>query len=251
MKSLLKAFLNISNRSLVGILSSSKGETLSPLQELPLLTSQEKHQLLIEWNDTEADYPADKTVHQLFEEQVRKTPHNIAVVYEDQELNYEQLNEKANQLAYYLRAQGVGPDTLVAIAVERSLEMIIGLLAILKAGGAYVPLDPTYPEDRLQFMLEDTKAPLLITQAHLKERFKGYAGKTLSLQLDTESKSLLIEEAPLNELGLSSQVWTNLSTRDSQDLLSLSTPHNLAYVIYTSGSTGKPKGVMTSSPIGI
>jgi surfactin family lipopeptide synthetase A len=100
-----------------GILS----DPYQSIQELPLLTSQEKHQLLIEWNDTEVDYPADKTVHQLFEEQVRKTPHNIALVYEDEELTYEQLNEKANQLAHYLRAQGVGPDTLVAIAVESSL----------------------------------------------------------------------------------------------------------------------------------
>ena len=104
-------------------------------------------------------YPEDKTIHQLFEEQVEKTPDNVAAVYEDEQLTYWELNERANQLAHYLRARGVGPDTLVAIAVERSLEMIIGLLGILKAGGAYVPLDPTYPEDRLQFMLEDTKRP--------------------------------------------------------------------------------------------
>ncbi|MBW8310152.1 MAG: AMP-binding protein, partial [Candidatus Paracaedibacteraceae bacterium] len=123
-------------------------------QTLPLLTQEEKQQLLITWNDTEVDYPEDKTIHQLFEEQVRRTPDNIAVVYENEELTYQQLNERANQLAHHLRALGVKPDTLVAIAVERSLEMIVGILGILKAGGAYVPLDPSYPTTRLQFMLE-------------------------------------------------------------------------------------------------
>jgi non-ribosomal peptide synthetase component F len=141
---------------------------LNPFDDYPLLTSIEENQLLIEWNDTKSSYPEDKLIHQLFEEQVIKTPNNVAVVYEDHELTYQQLNEKANQLAHYLRSLGVGPDTLVAIAVERSLEMIIGLLGILKAGGAYVPLDPSYPSERLQFMLEDTNASVLITQAHLK-----------------------------------------------------------------------------------
>ncbi|MBL8675864.1 MAG: amino acid adenylation domain-containing protein, partial [Alphaproteobacteria bacterium] len=227
---------------LKGVINSPKEDLLKSIYELPLLTSQEKHQLLIEWNNTKADYPADKTVHQLFEEQVKKTPHNTAVIYENQELSYEQLNAKANQLAHYLRGQGVGPDTLVAIAVERSLEMIIGLLAILKAGGAYVPLDPAYPEDRLQFMLEDTNAPLLITQAHLKERFNSYSGKVFSLQLDTVIKDLFIEDSTVS-VPESSLVWINLSDEPSQNPLSLSTPNNLAYVIYTSGSTGKPKGV--------
>jgi hypothetical protein len=180
----------------------------------------------IEWNDTVVDSPA-KTVLQLFEKQVRKTLHNIAVVYEDHELNYEQLNKKANQLVNYLRAQGVGPDTLVAIAGERAPEMIIDLLAILKAGGAYVLLDPAYPEYHMQFKLKDTKAPLLITQAHLKEKFKNYTGKTLSLQLDTETKDLFMEGSPVSDLSPSSQVWTNLSTRDSQDLPPLSIPRNL------------------------
>ena len=186
------------------------------------LTSQEQHQLLIEWNDTKADYPKEKSIHQLFEEQVSKTPNNIAVVYKDQELTYQQLNEKANQLAHYLRNIGVGPDTLVAIAVERSLEMVVGLLGILKAGGAYVPLDSTYPQERLQFMLEDTNAPVLITQSSLKSMFKSYPGITLALD---DNKEIIERESKKN-------------------LLSLTSPHHLAYVIYTSGSTGKPKGVM-------
>ena len=165
------------------------------IQTIPLLTEEERHQLLIEWNNTKADYPEDKTIHQLFEEQVEKTPNNIAVVYEDEELTYQQLNERANQLAHYLRTLGVRPDTLVAIAVERSLEMIIGLLGILKAGGAYVPLDPTYPQERLQFMLEDTNAPILITQAHFNETFRNYSGTTLNLQLRSEKKELFVEKS--------------------------------------------------------
>ena len=201
---------------------------------------------LTEWNDTQTDYPKDKTIHQLFEEQVKKIPNDTAVIFEDQVLTYQQLNEKANQLAHYLRAQGVGSETLVAIGVERSLEMIIGLLAILKAGGAYIPLDPTYPEDRLQFMLEDTRASVLITQAHLKEKFKGYPEKILSLQLDAETKDLLIQESSVNTPHSSSQIWINLSNQPSKNPYPLSTPHNLAYIIYTSGSTGKPKGVQVN-----
>ena len=180
----------------------------------------------------------------MFEEQVTKSPNNIAVVYEDQELTYQQLNERANQLAHHLRSLGVKPDTLVAIAVERSLEMIIGLLGILKAGGAYVPLDPSYPEERLQFMLEDTKAPILITEAQLQETFRDYPGTTLNLHLRSEAKELFIEEWSFNTENSQTQRWISPCAESSQNLTSLTTPHNLAYVIYTSGSTGKPKGVM-------
>jgi len=123
---------------------------------LPLLTQAERHQLLVEWNNTEVEYPFDKCIHQLFEEQVQKTPHSVAVVYEDEQLTYQQLNERANQLAHYLQTFGVGPEVLVGICVERSLNMIVGLLGIFKAGGAYVPLDPAYPFERLGFMLEDS-----------------------------------------------------------------------------------------------
>ncbi|MBL8675936.1 MAG: amino acid adenylation domain-containing protein, partial [Alphaproteobacteria bacterium] len=209
-----------------------------------LLIPPEQHQLLIEWNDTRTPYPEDKTIHQLFEEQVKKTPHNVAVVYEGQEFTYQELNERANQLAQYLRSLGVGPDTLVAIAVERSLEMIIDLLGILKAGGAYVPLDPSYPQNRLQFMLDDTQAPVLLTQSSLKDKFKSYIGKKLNLHLDSETKTLLIEDPSSNTVDSQTQVWTSLSTYSLKNLHSLSSSHNLAYVIYTSGSTGNPKGVM-------
>jgi non-ribosomal peptide synthetase component F len=154
--------------------------------------------------------------------------------------------QRANQLAHYLRGQGVGPDTLVAIAVERSLEMIIGLLAILKAGGAYVPLDPAYPEDRLQFMLEDTNAPLLITQAHLKERFNNYSGKAFSLQLDTVTKDLFIEDSTVS-VPDSSPVWTNLSGESSRTLFLFLLPIILlmssipqALQVNLKGSIGRP-----------
>ena len=119
------------------------------ISDLPLLTESERHQLLVGWNDTKRDYPNDKCIHQLFEEQVERSPDAKALVYEDQQLTYEELSRRANQLAHYLRKQGVGPEVLVGICMERSLELIVGLLGILKTGGAYVPLDPTYPNNGL------------------------------------------------------------------------------------------------------
>lgn len=141
----------------------------SRLSELPLLTEPERHQLLIEWNDTQVEYPQDRCIHELFEVQVERGPEATAVVYENQCLSYRELNAKANQLAHHLRALGVGLDTLVGICVERSLEMVIGLLGILKAGGAYVPLDPTYPKERLLYILEDARPSVLLTQARLRD----------------------------------------------------------------------------------
>jgi len=192
------------------------------IQTLPILTSSEKQQLLVEWNDTKASYPKNKTIHQLFEEQVEKSPDDVAVVYEDQELTYEELNKKANQLAHYLRSLGVGPDTLVVIAVERSLEMIIGFLGVLKAGGAYVPIDPDYPQERLQFMLEDTNALIILTDTKVIDKLPTTFARLICLD----------------------EEWETISALPSSNLLSLTLPHHLAYVIYTSGSTGKPKGVL-------
>jgi non-ribosomal peptide synthetase component F len=157
------------------------------LKDLPLLTEAERHQILVEWNDNKADFPQDKCIHQLFEEQVAKSPEAVAVVFEDQQLTYAQLNAKANQLAHHLRSLGVKPDTLVAICVERSLEMVIGLLGILKAGGAYVPLDPDYPAERLVYMLQDTAAPVLLTQGRLKERLPAHQARTVCLDEDWEA----------------------------------------------------------------
>ncbi len=191
------------------------------IEALPLLTEAERHQLLVEWNDTQANYPKDLCIHQLFEAQVERTPEAVAVVSEEQQLTYRELNTRANQLAHYLRKRGVGPDVLVGICVERSLEMVIGLLGILKAGGAYVPLDPAYPKERLVFMLEDTQAPAMLTQQQLVEKLPEHGAKVVCLDSDWEAI------AGENDKNPSSGVMAN----------------NQAYVIYTSGSTGRPKGV--------
>jgi amino acid adenylation domain-containing protein/thioester reductase-like protein len=190
------------------------------LSDLPLLAEAEKQTLLVEWNNTQIEYPQDLGIHQLFEAQVEKTPNAVAVVHENQHLTYQQLNQKANQLAHYLRKHGVAPEVLVGICVERSLEMIVGLLAILKAGGAYLPLDPAYPQERLAYMLADAQVSVLLTQ------------ESLSANLDTSAKVICIDNTEL----IIQQPQTNLINQSQLD--------NLAYVIYTSGSTGKPKGVM-------
>ncbi len=165
------------------------------MSKLQSLTEAERHQLLVEWNDTKADYPQEKCIHQLFEEQVERTPNALATVFKDQHLTYQQLNERANQLANYLQKLGVGPEVLVGICVDRSLETIVGVLGILKAGGAYVPLDPEYPQERLAFMLEDSQASVLLTQQRLVEHLPRHQAKVICLDTDwpaiaTESKTL-------------------------------------------------------------
>ena len=192
-----------------------------PLSDLPLLTEAERHQLLAAWNDTAADYPGDKCLHQLFESQVERTPDSVAVVFEDRSLTYRELSERATQLAGHLSGLGVKPGVLVGICVERSLDMMVGLLGILKAGGAYVPLDPAYPKERLAFMLADSGASALVTQQALLETFADHQAQVVCLDSDWPA----IAQSPITNNKL------------------LITPDNLAYVIYTSGSTGKPKGV--------
>jgi amino acid adenylation domain-containing protein len=191
------------------------------LSDLPLLTKAERQQLLTEWNNTRADYPIHHCFHQLFEDQAARTPDKIAVSFEDQQLTYSQLNARANQLAHYLRQRGVGPEVLVGICVERSLEMMIGLLGILKAGGAYVPLDPAYPKERVALMIEDARVPVLLTQQKLVAGLPEQEAAVVRLDADM---NVIARE---NEANPDSGV----------------TPENLAYVIYTSGSTGRPKGV--------
>jgi len=191
------------------------------LSKLPLLTEPEQHQLLVEWNNTQTEYPQQQCIHQLFEVQVESTPNAVAVVFEDQQLTYSELNAKASQLAHYLKKHGVGPEVLVGICTERSLSMIIGLLGILKAGGAYVPLDPTYPQERLAFILKDTQVSVLLTQNKLLPRLPE--NDVHIVYLDTD--------------------WGVISQETEKNPDSSVTPLNLAYVIYTSGSTGKPKGV--------
>jgi amino acid adenylation domain-containing protein len=206
-------------RVLLEAIVADPGQAIS---QLPLLTEAERRQLLIEWNDTAAEYPRDRCIHQLFEAQVERTPEATALVYETQQLTYGELNARANRLAHHLRSLGVGPEVLVGVCLERSLELVVGLLAILKAGGAYVPLDPGYPAERLAFMLQDTQAPVLLTEQRSLARLPAYAGHTLCLDRDAAR----IAQHPETNPPVSSS------------------PTNLAYVIYTSGSTGKPKGVM-------
>ncbi|NET56637.1 MAG: AMP-binding protein, partial [Symploca sp. SIO2E6] len=156
----------------------------SRLGELPLLTAQEEQQLLIEWNQTATDYPTSKCIQKLFEEQVERTPEAVAVVFEQQQLSYRQLNQRANQLAHYLQTLGVGPEVLVGICVERSVEMVVGLLGILKAGGAYVPLDPSYPQQRLADMLSEAAVPVLLTQQSLVTSLPENCAQIINLDRD-------------------------------------------------------------------
>jgi amino acid adenylation domain-containing protein/non-ribosomal peptide synthase protein (TIGR01720 family) len=202
-----------------------KGIVANPQQtigELPLLTESEKQQLLVEWNQTQTSYPDHYCIHQLFEEQVVKTPDAIAVIDGEKSLTYEQLNQKANQLAYYLQNLGVKTEDLVGICIERSVLMIIGLLGILKAGAAYIPLDPNYPSERLAYMLEDSAVSVLLTQENLVDTLPNYLGTIFCLDQDGK----ILDHHP------------------QDNLLHPMTSENLAYVIYTSGSTGKPKGVL-------
>ncbi|MGZ8181071.1 MAG: amino acid adenylation domain-containing protein [Methylobacter sp.] len=190
------------------------------LSELSLLSAADKRQILVDWNATEAVYPKHRFIHQLFEAQVEKTPDAVALMFEEQALSYAELNAKANQLAHYLRSKGVGPDVPVGICVERSLEMVIGLMGILKAGGAYVPLDPGYPQDRLDFMLHDVNAPIVLTQETCREKIAAFTATVLCLDSEWDKVSKACDANPDVPLK----------------------PENLAYCIYTSGSTGQPKG---------
>ncbi|MDB6123508.1 MAG: non-ribosomal peptide synthase-like protein, partial [Pedosphaera sp.] len=191
------------------------------LSTLPLLTTGERHQLLTEWNQTQTDYPRNRCIHELFEAQVARTPDAVAVVFEDEKLTYHELDQRAEGLARHLRNFGVGPEVLAGICVERSLEMVIGLLGILKAGGAYVPLDPAYPQERIAHMIADSKMPVLVTQEHLVSGLPEHGARVVCVDaLDAQ----VVESASVNAKAVTSD--------------------NLAYVIYTSGSTGKPKGVM-------
>jgi len=191
------------------------------ISALPLLTDVERCQLLVGWNDTRTDYPRDACVHELFAVQAGRTPDAVAVVYEDHQLTYRELDERANQLAHYLRRRGVGPDVLVGICMERSVELVVGLLGILKAGGAYLPFDPTYPRERLALMLQDSQAPVLLTQERLRDWLPKHAARVVLLDAD----------------------WPVIVAETATPPTSAATGATLAYMLYTSSSTGRPKGV--------
>lgn len=192
------------------------------VSQLPLLTTEERKVLLEEWNNTQTDYPKDSCIHQLFESIVEQMPDAVAVVAGNVELTYRELNAKANQLAHYLKKLGVKPDVLVAICVERSIEMTIGFLGVLKAGGAYIPLDPAYPYERRVHKLQDAQPPIILTQESLVDLLPECNSQLVKLDSD----------------------WEIIAQESQENLSNETTPEHLAYVIYTSGSTGKPKGVM-------
>lgn len=191
--------------------------------EIEIISEEDKRKSLVEFNNPKLDVPPQVTIHEMFERQAMIYPNSIAVTYEKEKITYKELNERANQLAHYLQKKGVGPDTLVGLCVERSHEMIVGILGILKAGGAYVPLDPTYPEQRLQYILEDASIQLFVTQESLKK-----------LNWLPENVEPICLDRDQDEIGKESKSFPVSSVG----------PQNLAYVIYTSGSTGNPKGVM-------
>ena len=204
--------------------AENPGESIGGVE---ILGREEREQLLYEWNDTGVEFASGKCVHEMFEGQVEKTPEAVAVVYAEQQVSYGELNRRANQVAHYLRKLGVGPDVRVGLCVERSVEMVVGILGILKAGGAYVPLDPANPAERLRFMLVDSAPVALLTQSQLVELFEG-----LDLSL------------PVVGLDAPTPAWADLPDRNLRPGETGLDPENLAYVIYTSGSTGLPKGVL-------
>lgn len=215
------AFLKQMNNHFLTLLEDIISHPNKKLFELSILGKREKNDLLITWNKTESDYDYKKPIHQHIEERVAKTPHTIAAVFENRSITFEELNQKANQLAHYLRSQGVKPNHLIGISLNRSLEMVICILGILKSGAAYLPLDPNYPDERISYMLIDSQSNLLLVDKEsAKRQHDGYAGKIIEIH---------------SVLNSEDQFLANLQV--------INKPSDLAYVIYTSGTTGKPKGV--------
>jgi amino acid adenylation domain-containing protein len=193
-------------------------------RDLDILPASERHQLLVEWNETGKLFPHGQSIHELFERQVESRPEAVALICGERQLSYAELNARANQLAHYLQQLAVGPEVQVGICLERSIEMVIGLLGILKAGGVYVPMDPTYPDERLNMMIEDAGIRVLVTQEQLAERCSDRSVSLICLDRD----------------------WRTIARRSHEDLQTQVDLGNAAYVIYTSGSTGKPKGVIVT-----
>jgi amino acid adenylation domain-containing protein len=193
-----------------------------PISQLSLSSAAEQQQVLLAWNDTAGDYPRDKCIHELFEAQVERTPEATALSYDNERLSYRELNERANQLAHYLSAAGVGSEVLVGLCLERSVEMVVAVLGVLKAGGVYVPLDPAYPQERLAFMLADSRITVLLTEESLLTR----------LPAQSQALAICLEHG-----------GGQCANRSTANPVNRAHSENLAYVIYTSGSTGRPKGV--------
>ena len=207
------------------LLAGAVADPCRSLSELPLLEASERHRILVEWNDTARAYP-ETSAHVLFEDQARRTPDAPAVILDDRRLSYGELNRRANQLARHLGALGVGADVLVGVCMDRSIDLLVALLGILKAGGTFVPLDPEYPGERLAFMLEDTRAPVILTE----QRFRDHLPASC-------------REAERHVLCLDAD-WPVIAAHPDADPARPSRPEDIAYVIYTSGSTGTPKGIL-------
>ena len=203
------------------LLASMAGEPDALIDSVSLLSESERRQLLSEWNETQTEFPSDKCFYELFQAQVQKTPRAIAVRFQNEELSYDELNRRANQLAHHLRRLGVGRDVLVGVCVERSLQMLVATLGVMKAGGAYVPLDPAFPAERLAFMMDDARLAVLLTQSKLTASLPPHRANVVCLDSD----------------------WQTIARESAQNLQPADNGDNLAYVIYTSGSTGQPKGV--------
>ena len=195
---------------------ANNGKSISELEIIP---EEEKQKILYDFNNTKMEYPKEKTIHGLFEEQVNRVPDHVAVVFENRRLTYQELNAKANKIAKVLRNKGVKPDSIVGIMIDRSIEIIASILGVLKAGGAYLPIDPNYPMERIKYLLEDSSTGILLTQKHLKDRV-SYQGEVIDIEDD------------------------GIYEGDNEELENINKASDLAYIIYTSGSTGKPKGVM-------
>ena len=204
----------------INILTAILENPDTKIADICMLSKDEQHTILFDFNNTKLDYEKDKTLAQLFEQQVEKTPDKTAIVFADATLTYKELNEKANSLAYYLREKNIGKNDIVGIIMNRSLEMIISIIAVLKSGGAYLPIDPTYPKSRITYMIEDSKVKYILTKEETIKKFENIPN------------SILVD--------LNSSIYENPNT----NLKTINTPDDLAYLIYTSGSTGKPKGVM-------
>ena len=218
------------HEALEGLVEALESTPSPALRSISVLPASERDLVLYEWNRTAAEFPSDTCVHELFEEQVARRPDALALVFAGQPLTYADLNRRANQVAYHLRALGVGPDLRVGVCVERSLEMVVGLLGVLKAGGAYVPLDPNYPQERLRTMLHDSAPVVVLTQAAVRDRLEGLGVPTVALDTDAAS-------------------WADHPTVNPPR--GALTPDHLTHVIYTSGSTGRPKGVMMAHRGGV
>lgn len=205
----------------INLLNAAAEDPSRGLRDLPLLSEPERHQLQVEWNGARVVNNDARCIHELFESQAERAPDSIALVDEQQQLSYSEVNRRANQLGHFLRSAGVGPEVKVALCLERTVELVVAILGVFKAGGAYVPLDPAYPRERLEFMMEDGEVEILLVQHQLVEKLPRHGARTIEVDGDRES----------------------IAKHNDNNFSDVAEPRNLAYVIYTSGSTGRPKGV--------